>query len=843
MSTDAQPSPAEAPIVGLSGERAAELLRTQGPNALPAPRGRDLGKILLETSREPMFALLLGAAILYLAIGDVGEGLFLVAGALVAVGLVVVQEVRSERALAALRDLAQPHARVIRDGEHKRIPARELVPGDLMLVGEGERIGADALLVSADVLSVDESTLTGESAPIAKRCCLAGETFAPSTEPGAEESPFLFAGSLIVRGQGAARVARTGPRSALGRIGASLAEIKQEPTPLQKSAGRLVGLLGVVAIAFCVIVAGAYGVVRDDWVGGTLAGITVAIALIPEEFPMVLAVFMALGAWRLATHRVLVRRSAVIETLGAASVLCVDKTGTLTENRMQVARFWLGGQVQDVRERALNPEVLKALRIARLASAAHPVDPMDRAIDTLAPLPPTARGPQKAWPMRSGRLAIVQMWVSHEGGVEVAAKGAPEAIFDLCRLPDEKVEALHAAITAFAEDGLRVLGIASADAPKPSAGEPEDLVFSFVGLIGFLDPLRANASAALKEAQRAGVKVVMITGDHPATAAAIARAAGIDTRAGVLTGSDIAQLPLPTLRERLRDARVFARIAPQQKLLLVEALRANGEVVAMTGDGVNDAPALEAAHVGIAMGRRGTDVAREAADLVLLDDSFASIVGGIRLGRRIFNNLRNALTYITAIHIPIAGLALGPILLGQPPLLFPMHVMVMELAIDPTCALVFEAERSEAKAMQRPPRRKDEALFGTTQITTALLQGGLLLLAVLALYTWALGVYPEAQARAGAFIALVVGNLTLALADAMASGGVLARRRGVYWAIVGGVVLILSLIFAVPAFAQAFAVALPDVGLVALSVVTPLLIGTGAALLRAWRDRIQMKEA
>ncbi|MGD9980557.1 MAG: cation-translocating P-type ATPase [Hyphomonadaceae bacterium] len=828
----------------MSGERAAELLRTEGPNALPAPRGRDLGKILLETGREPMFALLLGAAILYLAIGDVGEGLFLVTGALVAVGLVVAQEVRSERALAALRDLAQPHARVIRDGEPKRIPARELVPGDLMLVGEGERIGADALLVSADVLSVDESTLTGESAPIAKRCCLAGETFAPSTEPGAEESPFLFAGSLIVRGQGAARVARTGPRSALGRIGASLAEIKQEPTPLQKSAGRLVGLLGIVAIAFCVIVAGAYGVVRDDWVGGILAGITVAIALIPEEFPMVLAVFMALGAWRLATHRVLVRRSAVIETLGAASVLCVDKTGTLTENRMQVARLWLGGQAQDVGEGgASNSEVLKALRIARLASAAHPVDPMDRAIDTLVPLPLTARGPQKAWPMRSGRLAIVQMWVSQEGGVEVAAKGAPEAIFDLCRLPDEKVEALHAAITAFAEDGLRVLGIASADAPKQSVGEPEDLAFSFVGLIGFLDPLRANASAALKEAQRAGIKVVMITGDHPATAAAIARAAGIDTRAGVLTGSDIAQLPLPTLRERLREVRVFARIAPQQKLLLVEALRANGEVVAMTGDGVNDAPALEAAHVGIAMGRRGTDVAREAADLVLLDDSFASIVGGIRLGRRIFNNLRNALTYITAIHIPIAGLALAPILLGQPPLLFPMHVMVMELAIDPTCALVFEAERSEAKAMQRPPRRKDEALFGTTQITTALLQGGLLLLAVLALYTWALGAYPEAQARAGAFIALVVGNLTLALADAMASGGVLARRRGVYWAIVGGVVLILSLIFAVPAFAQAFAVALPDARLIALSVATPLLIGIGAALLRAWRDSIQVKEA
>jgi P-type Ca2+ transporter type 2C len=829
-------SPLAAPIEGLSGQRAAELLREEGPNALPAPRGRDVGKILLETGREPMFALLLGAAILYLAIGDVGEGLFLVGGALVAVTLVVVQEVRSERALSALRELAQPYARVIRDGAQERIPARELVSGDVMLVGEGERIAADSLLLSAEVLSIDESALTGESAPVTKRRAFLGETFTPATEPGAEESPFLFSGSLLVRGQGVARVTRTGACSALGRIGASLADIKQEPTPLQKTAGRLVGLLGLVAIAFCVIVAAAYGALREDWVGGLLAGITVAIALIPEEFPMVLAVFMALGAWRLATHRVLVRRSAVIETLGAASVLCVDKTGTLTENRMRVARLWIGDHRHDIRENdARDDAVSKALRIARLASAAHPVDPMDRAVDALTPL--AEREPEQTWPLQSGRLAVVQLWESKEGEGEVAAKGAPEAIFALCRLSDEQIAVLHAAIAEFAEDGLRVLGVASANAPRDFAGEPEDLRFSFVCLIGFLDPLRANASAALAEAQRAGIKVVMITGDHPATAAAIARAAGIDTRAGVLTGADVADLPLPTLRERLREVRVFARIAPQQKLLLVEALRANGEVVAMTGDGVNDAPALEAAHVGIAMGRRGTDVAREAADLVLLDDSFASIVGGIRLGRRIFSNLRNALTYITAIHIPIAGLALTPILLGQPPLLFPMHVMLMELVIDPTCALVFEAERSESKAMQRPPRRKDEPLFGTVQIRTAVFQGALLLLGVLALYSWALVGHSEGEARGAAFIALVLGNLTLALADSMASGGLLARHRRVFWAIAGGVLLILTLIFSVSGIAQAFAVALPSSSLLALSLAAPLAVGLCAVFLRTWRDR------
>lgn len=826
------PSSLDPAALGLSEERAAELLAQFGPNALPAPRGRDVWRILLETGREPMFALLLAAAILYLALGDLGEGLFLVAGALVAVGLVVVQELRSERALSALRDFAQPHARVIRSGVQRRIPAHELAPGDVILIGEGERVPADALLLSPEVLSADESALTGESAPVAKRCATHADSFTQDIEPGADESPFLFSGSLIVRGQGLAQVARTGARSALGRIGVSLAEIKQEPTPLQKTAGRLVGLLGLVALGFCALVAGAYWLLRDDLIGGVLAGITIAIALIPEEFPMVLAVFMALGAWRLATHRVLVRRSAVIEALGAASVLCVDKTGTLTENRMRVARVWTGGKQHDVNgaDAAAASEIL---RVARLASAPHPVDPMDRAIEALSPFASGEQTLRRAWPLRSGRLAVVQQWTSQNGTEEIAAKGAPEAIFGLCRLTGEEVDALHQTVDAFALDGLRVLGVASATAPADFSAAPETLGFSFVGLIGFLDPLRSDATAALAEARAAGIAVIMITGDHPATAAAIARAAGIDVHAGVLTGADVDALPLPTLRERLREVRVFARIAPHQKLLLVEALRENGELVAMTGDGVNDAPALEAAHVGIAMGQRGTDVAREAADLVLLDDSFASIVGGVRLGRRIFNNLRNALTYITAIHIPIAGLALGPILLGQPPLLFPMHVVLMELAIDPTCALVFEAERSEAKAMQRPPRPKDEPLFGAAQLLKALLQGAMLLLAVLALYTWALTAYSQAEARAGAFIALVLGNLALALADSMAAGGLFARHRITFWTISIAIASVLSLILAVPAFAAAFALAPPDGVLLGLSLSVAFFTGLWGLLLRA----------
>jgi len=813
---------------GLSQTEAAERLRAVGPNEIPSEGRRGLWRIVVETMREPMFLLLIGAALLYLMLGGLGEGLFLLGGAAASVGLVILQEARSERALAALRELAQPYARVIRDGEEQRILARDLAPGDILLVGEGERLPADGMLVGGEVLSVDESALTGESAPLAKQPVRAGAV-------ATDVDSALFSGTMVVRGQGLVLVEQTGARSALGKIGASLADIAQEPTPLQKTAGRLVGLLGGLALAFCVLVVVAYGVLRDDWIQGVLSGITVAISLIPEEFPMILAVFLALGAWRLATHKVLVRRSAVVETLGGATVLCVDKTGTLTENRMHVARIWTpaGG---DVSAAAPTPEAVEIIRLAALASAVRPVDPMDRAVKGLAAVHGAAGladAPEQAWPLRPEMLAVVQVWRGADDARIAAAKGAPEAIFHLCGLDAAETERLHGVVRDYAERGLRVLGVASASLADGAAGDPLDMPFVFTGLLGFIDPVRTDVPDALTEARGAGIKVVMITGDHPATALAIAREAGIETEAGVLTGAEVAALPFEALCARLRSVRVFARIAPEQKLRLVEALKADGEVVAMTGDGVNDAPALEAAHIGVAMGQKGTDVAREAADLVLLDDSFASIVGAVRLGRRIFANLRKALTYVTAIHAPIAGMALAPVLLGLPPMLMPMHVVLLELVIDPTCALVFEAEPSERDAMKRPPRRADEALFGLRQIAMALVQGLVLLAAVLGLYLWALAESPSAdQARGAAFVALVVGILSLALADSMSSGRIFVRQHWTYWLIATAVAAILTLMMWVPIVAHIFEVARPPSTVLAAALAAGL---TSGAWVVAWR--------
>ncbi|PPQ35260.1 cation-translocating P-type ATPase [Rhodopila globiformis] len=784
---------------GLTTQEAREILRREGPNVLPQEHARGPVRIVLDAVREPMLQLLLAAGIIYLVLGDLAEALILLGFAVLNVVMVVVQENRTERALAALKDLTAPRATVIRDGHRQPVPAASLVAGDVILVEEGSRVPADALLLDATHLEADESLLTGESVPVVK--AVTAELPADA-RPGGDHTPNLWSGTLVVRGSGIARVTATGSRTEIGRIGASLGEVESAPTPLQVQTRRLVTVFAALGVGASVVLAVVYGLLHGAWLDGILAGITLAMATLPEEFPLVLTVFLVIGAWRMAQSKVLSRRASAIEALGAATVLCTDKTGTLTMNRMRVARLVADGQSLAVDGVADLPEAFHRLvEFAILASRPDPFDPMERAFTDLGQtfLARTehihgdwtlAHG----YPLAPDMLAMSQVW--HDADPDspsyiVAAKGAPEAIADLCHLSPPAIERIRRDVAGLAAEGLRVLAVAEAGWTGPWPGNQHDFAFRFVGLTGLADPLRPEVPAAVAACRASGIRVVMITGDHSGTARAIARQAGIDAR-HVLTGDDLAALDDAALRDRLAETSVFARIMPEQKLRLVQGFTAAGEVVAMTGDGVNDAPSLKAAHIGVAMGGRGTDVAREAAALVLLDDNFVSLVTAVRLGRRIDDNLRKAFAYILAVHVPIAGMSLIPVVAGWSLLLGPIHVVFLEMIIDPVSSIVFEAEPEEAGIMERPPRRPDAPLFDLALLARGLSQGLVVLLAALGVFQ--LGIadsHTEETARAMAFTTLVLGNLGLVLTNRSSSAGVLTvlRRPNAALALVVGVTL------------------------------------------------------
>ena len=755
---------------GLSEVEAQARLVAEGFNELPTTGRRTPLRIALEVMREPMLALLLGGGAVYLLLGDLQEALILLGFATLSVGITIVQEARTERVLEALRDLTSPRALVIRDGESKRIAGREVVRGDLVMLGEGDRVPADVLLIQSADLQTDESLLTGESVPVRKIAGKDGQL--PSERrPGGDDLPFAFSGSLVVRGSGVGEVLATGPRSQIGAIGQSLSSMETEAPRLQRQTKRLVGIFALVGGAVSVLAVMLYGVLRGGWLDAVLAGIALGMSMLPEEFPMVLTIFMAMGAWRISQARVLTRRAAAIETLGSATVLCTDKTGTLTENRMTITELRTPDgkllRLPHGSNGAMPAAFGEVVGLGMLASAEIPFDPMERAFHNLAKervlgreeLNSQDRKLVRTYGLRPDLLAMSNVWRSAPAGNNwlIAAKGSPEAIAGLCRLSAERFASVKDVVDAMATEGLRVLGVARAShADDQLPDKQTGFDFEFMGLVGLADPLRAGVRDAVSDCSSAGIRVIMITGDYPATARAIAREAGLDFN-DVVTGEILKTLDDAALSARVKTTTVFARIMPEQKLAIVRALKADGEIVAMTGDGVNDAPSLKAANIGIAMGGRGTDVAREASSIVLLDDDFGSIVKAIRLGRRIYDNLRKAMGFILAVHVPIAGLALLPLLFGLPILFGPIHIAFLEMVIDPVCSLVFEAENEEDDIMKRPPRDPEAAIFSRPLIAWSLVQGFLAFVLVAGIFLLGLRwEMPEDEIRALTFFSLVL---------------------------------------------------------------------------------------
>lgn len=800
---------------GLSETEAARLLKAEGYNELPSTKQRSMFSIAANVLREPVFLLLVACGLIYLFLGDRQEAVMLLGFVVLIAVITLYQEHKTERTLEALRDLSSPRALVVRGGVRKRIAGREVVAGDVIVVSEGDRVPADACLLSATNLSIDESLLTGEAVAVRKS---AGTSEATAARPGGDDLPFVFSGTLVVQGSGVARVTATGLKTEMGRIGKALIGLEEETTLLQKETARWVKLLAILGLTLCLAVVLLHGFGRGNWLEGILAGLTLAMAILPNELPVVLTIFLALGAWRISKRNVLTRRIPAIEMLGSASVICVDKTGTVTLNKMSLDQLNTGSRFFSLSDPSPLPEEFhELLEFSILGSQRDPFDPMEKAINE------SGNGRLREtehlhadwtlirqYPLSPELLALSHVWRSPSGTEYViAAKGAPEAVADLCHLDAAGTDSVKRRVVQMAGEGLRVLGVAKATFQASELpARQHDFDFEFLGLIGLQDPVRAGVYDAVQECHSAGIRVVMITGDYPATAMNIAHKIGLQNADVCITGRELDEISDKELKERIKQANIFARVVPEQKLRLVEAFKANGEIVAMTGDGVNDAPALKAAHIGIAMGGRGTDVAREAASLVLLDDNFTSIVHAVKLGRRIFDNLRKAIAYTLATHIPIVGMTLIPAFMNWPLVLLPFHIAFLHLIIDPACSVVLEAEPEEATVMRRPPRRPQEPLFGRRMLWVSSMQGVVVLAFVLVVFIVALTLNRGEQwARALSFATLVLANLALILTNRSWTRTAITMLRfpnPSLWWVGGGALLLLALIYLVPGLRSIF---------------------------------------
>ena len=804
-------------LKGLTTQEVEKRLIEFGFNELPSQKRQNVFEIFLNVLKEPMLLMLLGSGAIYLLLGEPRDAMMLLTFVFVVVGITFYQERKTERALDALKNLSSPKALVVRDGEQKQILGKELVKGDIVILREGDRVPADAVVLSATNLLVDESLLTGESLSVRKTIWDGKEKL---SRPGGEDLPFIFSGTMVVQGRAVVEVSSTGSTTEIGKIGKSLQSITDEDTLLKKETGKIVKNFTIVGVVLSIVVVLLYILTKGNIIKGLLAGITLGMAMLPEEFPVVLLIFLTLGAWRISKRKVLTRKTAAIETLGAANTLCVDKTGTLTLNKMRLDGIVVNNEYYDVQNNSSKelPEKYHALcEYSILASQKNPFDPIEKEIRLKGEiLLSNTEHIHANWtliheyPLSKELLALSHVWNSpSENEYVIASKGAPEAIADLCHFDDKQKMDLIDTIQSMSNKGLRVLGVAKAlytksDLPKTQ----HDYPFEFVGLIGFTDPIRSTVVQSVKECYSAGVRVIMITGDYPGTAQYIAKQIGLKNPDKYLTGTEIMTLDHLQLRERIKDVNICARVVPEQKLAIVNALKANGDIVAMTGDGVNDAPALKSAHIGIAMGERGTDVAREAADLVLLNDDFSSIVSAIRLGRRIFDNLKKSIAFILAVHVPIAGMSLLPILFNMPLILFPAHIAFLELIIDPACSVVFEAEKEEYNVMNRPPRNLKQPLISKQTLVLSLLQGLSILTIVFIVFLvslyFGLG---EKEARTLSFITIVFANLLLIVTNLSHTEHfiqILKNKNESLFFVLGGTVFFLFLILNVPFLRNVF---------------------------------------
>ncbi|MGJ5640794.1 cation-translocating P-type ATPase [Formosa sp. S-31] len=750
-------------IQGLSSAQVDQSRAEHGTNVLNYKQQNTVLDALKSLAKEPMILLLLAAAIIYFISGETGDALFLLSAIGIVSAIALYQDTTSRNALEKLKALTQPHCKVIRDGEVQSINSEALVVGDFMMIEEGTAIPADGRIVQSNDFSVNESILTGEALPVFKDSTLDNN------------QNVIYKGTTVVSGLAIATVSHIGNATQLGKIGKSLEDISESKTPLELQINNFVKKLVILGTLVFLIVWAINFFNSRNVLDSLLKALTLAMSILPEEIPMAFSAFMAIGAWRLMKKGILVKQMKMVETLGSTTVICSDKTGTITENRMHLAKvFTLNPPTVTVIDSELSVQAIDLITTAMWASEPIPFNPMEVALhETYAQHTTTDLRPQYSmvheYPLEGKPPMMTHVFETRDGQRIIAAKGAAEAIMAVCNLSASDKQEVETAIQTISSSGYRILGVASSDFSSNTYPEKQqELPFNFKGLVAFYDPPKANIHSVLNQFYQAGIDVKIITGDNAATTTAIAQQIDFKGLEAHMSGEDLMKLSDAALQDQVKHTYVFTRMFPEAKLRIINALKADGQIVAMTGDGVNDGPALKAAHIGVAMGKKGTEIAKQAASLILLEDDLSKMVDAVSMGRKIYTNLKKAIQYIISIHIPIILTVFIPLALGwvYPNIFTPVHIIFLELIMGPTCSIAFENEPLEPHVMTQKPRPLSTTFFNKKELTTSILQGLAITSGTLLAYQTAVHYQcNEAQTRTIVFTVLITANIFLTLVN------------------------------------------------------------------------------
>jgi Ca2+-transporting ATPase len=803
-------------ITGLSNEEVIASRKKWGSNSLEHQQKNHLLISIIEMVKDPMFLLLVAAASIYFISGDFGDGIFMTTAIVLVAAISLFQEARSRNAIDALKKLSQPKSKVIRNGELIEIPSEEIVLGDSIQVEEGTFIPADAIIIQSNDFSVNEAILTGESLSVFKN--------------DSSESKQVFQGTIVATGLAICEVTAIGNQTGLGKIGKSLESIVEEKTPLQLQITNFVKKMSIIGLVIFAIVWGLNYYHSNSVLDSLLKALTIAMSVIPEEIPVAFTTFMALGAWRLMKMGIITKQTKTVETLGSATVICTDKTGTITENKMSLAQLYIfdSNAIIDTNEK-LNAEAEEVLSYAMWSSEPIPFDSMEIAIhDAYTKLESVDERPNykliHEYPLGGKPPMMTHVFEDSNGKRVIAAKGAPEALIEVSHLSDQEKKQVLVAMETMANEGYRVLGVGTTNYNEKGFPETQqEFSFQFKGLVAFYDPPKDNIQEVFETFYKAGIQVKIVTGDNAATTSTIAKQVGFKDADKVLNGDELMLMDEATLKAKVMETAIFTRMFPEAKLKIIQALKDNGQIVAMTGDGVNDGPALKSAHIGIAMGKKGTEIAKQAANLILIDDDFSKMIDAIAMGRKIYVNLKKAIQYIISIHIPIILIVFIPLALGwmYPTIFTPVHIIFLELIMGPTCSIIYENEPMERNLMLQKPRPFISTFFNLKEITISIIQGLVITLGLLFVYQFCVGEgYSEKYTRTTIFLTLIMSNIFLTLENRSFYYSIFTTIRyknNLVLMIIAITISITSLLLFVPVFSKFFLFEKVDIYQIGLS--------------------------